>query len=59
MSISIIIEALTVAADNDKPGQDAAAELAARWRAAGREVLIIAPRQPENGDWADARKASA
>jgi hypothetical protein len=51
------IEALTVAADNDRPGQDAAAELAARWRDAGRGVLIITPRKSGNSDWADARKA--
>ena len=49
------IEALTIAADTGKPGQDAAAEVAARWRAAGCETLVLTPRK--NGDWADPRKA--
>jgi hypothetical protein len=44
------IEALTIAADADVPGQRAAAELAARWRNAGCEVRIV---PPEAGDWAD------
>jgi putative DNA primase/helicase len=44
------IEALTVAADADAPGQRAANELAERWRHAGREVRIV---PPEAGDWAD------
>jgi hypothetical protein len=52
------IGALTVAADTGKPGQDAAAKVAARWQAAGRETVIITPRQPSNGDWADPRKAA-
>ena len=47
------IEALTIAADQGKPGQKAAAAVAERWRAAGREVSIITPR--EAGDWADPR----
>ena len=44
------IEALTVAADADKPGQEAATEVIRRWRRAGREAIIVAP---PNGDWAD------
>jgi putative DNA primase/helicase len=44
------IEALTIAADPDKAGRDAAARCAARWRAAGREVAIVTP---SAGDWAD------
>jgi putative DNA primase/helicase len=44
------IECLTIAADADKPGQDAACRCAERWQAAGREVLISAPAA---GDWAD------
>jgi hypothetical protein len=43
------IEALAIGADADKTGMRAADELAGRWRAADREVLIIAPR---TGDWA-------
>jgi Toprim domain len=46
------IEALTTGADPDKTGIAAANELAGRWRAAGREVLIIAPTA---GDWDDPR----
>jgi Toprim domain-containing protein len=48
------IEALTIAADADPPGQAAAAAVAERWCAAGREVAIIAP---PAGDWAAPRKA--
>jgi hypothetical protein len=44
------IAALTIAADSDKTGQDAAEELAQRYRQAGREPAIIAP---PAGDWAD------
>jgi hypothetical protein len=44
------IEALTVAADPGEPGQQAAKKVAAQWRAAGLEVLIITP---PAGDWAD------
>ena len=44
------IEALTIAADADVPGQRAAAELTARWRNAGCEARIVSP---EAGDWAD------
>jgi hypothetical protein len=50
------IEALTIAADADEPGQKAADSAAARWREAGRDVVIIAP---PAGDWADARKEQA
>jgi hypothetical protein len=46
------IKALIIGADPDKTGIAAAAELAGRWRAAGREVLIIAPTA---GDWGDPR----
>ena len=46
------IEALTIAADADEPGQKAAEAVAARWREAGREVVIVAP---PTGDWADGR----
>ena len=46
------IEALTIAADCDEPGQAAAAACAERWRDAGREVAIVAP---PAGDWADRR----
>ena len=45
-----------VAADADEPGQKAAETVAARWREAGREAVIIAP---PAGDWADARKEQA
>jgi hypothetical protein len=44
------IECLTIAADNDEPGQKAATACAERWHAARREVLIITPTA---GDWAD------
>ena len=44
------IEALTIAADADEPGGRAAETCAARWRAAGCEVEIVAP---PVGDWAD------
>ena len=44
------IEALTIAADTGKAGQEAAATLAKRWRSAGREVRIVTP---SAGDWAD------
>jgi hypothetical protein len=46
------IKALTIGADPDRTGIAAANELAGRWRAVGREVLIIAPTA---GDWADPR----
>lgn len=35
------IEALTLFADNDTPGRQAAEACAARWRAAGKEALIV------------------
>jgi hypothetical protein len=47
------VEALTVAADGDPPGERAAEACAKRWRTAGREVAIVAP---PAGDWADALK---
>jgi hypothetical protein len=50
------IEALTIAADADEPGQNAAASVAQRWRSAGREAVIIAP---PIGDWADPRRPAA
>jgi hypothetical protein len=50
------IDAITIAADNGKPGQQAAAVCAGRWKAAGREAFIISP--PDYGDWADARRPS-
>ena len=37
------IEALTVFADNDSPGAEAAAACVARWRAAGKEACVVAP----------------
>jgi hypothetical protein len=49
------IEAATIAADTGQPGQDAAVMMAARWRSAGRETLIVTPRK--HGDWADPRRA--
>jgi hypothetical protein len=47
------IEYLTIAADADEPGQKAADAVAARWREAGREAVILAPLM---GDWADDRR---
>jgi hypothetical protein len=46
------IEAFTIAADADGPGQHAAKDVAQRWRQADREAFIIAP---PAGDWADPR----
>jgi hypothetical protein len=37
------IEALTVFADNDSAGAQAAEACIARWRAAGREACVVAP----------------
>ena len=45
------IECLTVAADTGEPGQRAAATVAAGWREAGDEAVIITPAA---GDWAGA-----
>jgi|SRR6516162_2726816 hypothetical protein len=47
------IEALTLLVDHDcnHAGQNAAAECAARWRAAGCEVIRLTPRR--NGDFND------
>jgi hypothetical protein len=50
------IEALTIAADADSPGQQAADTAAARWRRAGAEVRIAAP---PAGDWAAPEGAAA
>jgi len=47
------IQALTIAADADEPGQKAADAVGMRWRDAGREVVVIAP---PTGDWADGRR---
>jgi hypothetical protein len=44
------IEALTVAADADEPGQKAGTKVIRRWRGVGREAIIVAP---PSGDWAD------
>ena len=44
------VGAMMIAADADEPGQRAAEALAARWRSAGREAVIVAP---PAGDWAD------
>jgi hypothetical protein len=49
------IEALTIFADADGPGIEAARTCATRWRDAGREARVIAP--PE-GDWNDAVRAA-
>jgi hypothetical protein len=49
------IEALTLAADADEPGQNAAESVVTRWREAGRDPVIIAP---PAGDWADGRGGS-
>jgi putative DNA primase/helicase len=43
------IECLTIFPDNDERGRNAAHACAARWRAAGREVAIILPRDVK--DW--------
>lgn len=45
------IECLTIAADADKAGQNAAETLAERWQQAGRETFIVTP---PAGDWGDA-----
>src|SRR5207237_3577877 len=50
------LEALTIAADADASGQNAAARAAQRWREAGRDVVVIAP---PSGDWADCRRKQA
>jgi hypothetical protein len=44
------IECLTIDADADETGINAARKAAARWRGAGRDVVISAP---ATGDWAD------
>jgi DNA primase len=50
------IEALTIAADPGIPGQQNAAKVASRWRAAAREASIITP---PAGDWAKPERGSA
>jgi hypothetical protein len=40
------IEALTIIADNDEAGRDAAQACAQRWREAGRAVRVLMPRTP-------------
>ena len=50
------IDALTVFADQDKPGMEAARACAERWTVAGRESRIIAP---PVGDWNDALRIEA
>jgi hypothetical protein len=45
------LEALTIASDADEAGQHAATKVTERWRAAGREAVIVAP---PTGDWGDA-----
>src|SRR5947208_17174802 len=50
------IEALTIAADADEPGKKAAQTVAARWRDAERDAVIVAP---PAGDWADGRRERA
>jgi hypothetical protein len=44
------IEALSIAADRDGPGMQAAGTVTRRWHLAGREASIVAP---PTGDWAD------
>lgn len=48
------IEALTIFADHDPPGTKAAGNLASRWRAAGRESVVVAAPTPGT-DWNEAR----
>lgn len=47
------IESLTIFADHDKAGQDAAQKCARRWTQAGREVTIRTPSK-HGSDWNDA-----
>ncbi|MDB5414114.1 MAG: hypothetical protein JWR10_2449 [Rubritepida sp.] len=49
------IEALTIFADPDGPGTQAAATCAERWNAEGREARIIAP---PAGDWNDLHRSA-
>jgi hypothetical protein len=42
------IETLVIAVDHDKAGEDAALAVAKRWRAAGREVLLVEAIKPGN-----------
>jgi putative DNA primase/helicase len=45
------LESLTIFADQDNPGMNAARECCQRWAAAGREAQLVAP---PAGDWNDA-----
>jgi hypothetical protein len=49
--------ALTIFADGDKPGREAAASCARRWTEAGNEVWIHTP--PDGEDWNDAARRIA
>jgi hypothetical protein len=49
------IEAITIARDADTAGEEASSACAKRWRAAGREALVI---KTAAGDFADLRRAS-
>ena len=51
------IESLTIFADADKPGLDAAETCCERWREAGREARVVArggPSSKHPKDWAEA-----
>jgi hypothetical protein len=48
------IEAITIAADADKPDERKASAVAVRWHQAGREVAIV---KPPAGDWAAPERA--
>ncbi|MDE3037095.1 MAG: toprim domain-containing protein [Pseudomonadota bacterium] len=49
------IECLTIFADHDKAGLEAARRCAERWQAAGRDVRIVSP-NAAGEDWADVAK---
>jgi hypothetical protein len=42
------IEALTVFADGDQPGMDAAHRAAERWSKAGREARVVSPKHAKD-----------
>ena len=46
------VRSVVIAADSDVPGERAATDAAARWRAEGRRVRIARP-DPERGDFND------
>ena len=52
------VRAVVIAADHDEPGQQAAEQAAARWRAEGRLVRIALPNQPGT-DFNDIRLEAA